>query len=637
MSSSSSPSAAATAAAAAAAVPSSVRIVVLGDGGTGKSSLILAAATESFPEKVAPLLPPLRLPPNAYPDNVPITIVDTSSRPEDQAKTEAELGRADVVVLTYACDRPATLDHLPGYWLPELRRLQVMAPIVVVGCRLDLRSERQPSLEDVMGPVMHQFREIESCLECSALRNIQVVEVFYYAQKAVLYPTAPLFDQQTQTLKPRCVRALKRIFTLCDHDKDGALNDVELNDFQVQCFGAPLQAAELAGVKRVVQDKMSEGVNDKGLTLSGFLFLHALFIERGRLETTWTVLRHFGYGQDLQLRADLLLVPSFKRMSDQSVELTEQALQFLEAAFRSFDADSDEALRAQELEELFSTAASYPWQQPPHADAAETNEMGAMTLNGFLSQWVLMTLLEPVKSLAHLLYLGYPGDPASAFRITRRRRLDRKKQSSTRNVLQCFVFGKEQPEKDALLDGLIGQPVGGSHKQASEERYAINSIQVPAAGTKFLVMRDISEQSMPEFLDRQDCLAPCDVSVFLYDSSSVESWDRARELLEAVAARAEDEEQEMPCLFVAAKDDLDAPTSVSMRSGDSGSDVHIRVVQAALKPHLNIPETTTGKAAKQYKRMMARSVTLATLGIAVLAAGIIAYKVYNARRQAASN
>lgn len=57
--------------------------------------------------------------------------------------------------------------------------------------------------------------------------------MFYYAQKAVLHPTAPLFDQESQTLKPRCIRALKRIFILCDHDMDSALNDNELNEFQV--------------------------------------------------------------------------------------------------------------------------------------------------------------------------------------------------------------------------------------------------------------------------------------------------------------------------------------------------------------------------------------------------------------------
>jgi Ras family protein T1 len=73
----------------------------------------------------------------------------------------------------------------------------------------------------------------------------QVPEVFYYAQKAVLHPTAPLFDQELQSLKPRCVRALKRIFIICDNDKDGALSDVELNEFQV-CFHEGYPAFHLA-------------------------------------------------------------------------------------------------------------------------------------------------------------------------------------------------------------------------------------------------------------------------------------------------------------------------------------------------------------------------------------------------------
>ena len=70
------------------------------------------------------------------------------------------------------------------------------------------------------------------------------------------------------------------------------------------------------GVKRVVQENLSIGVNDHGLTLPGFLFLHALFIEKGRLETTWAVLRKFGYDDDLNLSGDYLPVPS-KQAPDQ--------------------------------------------------------------------------------------------------------------------------------------------------------------------------------------------------------------------------------------------------------------------------------------------------------------------------------
>jgi len=85
---------------------------------------------------------------------------------------------------------------------------------------------------------------------------------------------------------------------------------------QVKCFNAPLQPSEIVGVKRVVQEKLPEGVNERGLTLRGFLFLHALFIEKGRLETTWTVLRKFGYNNDIRLD-DHFLPPSFKRAPDQ--------------------------------------------------------------------------------------------------------------------------------------------------------------------------------------------------------------------------------------------------------------------------------------------------------------------------------
>ena len=78
---------------------------------------------------------------------------------------------------------------------------------------------------------------------------------------------------------------------------------------QVRCFSAPLQPTEISGVKRAVQEKMLEGVNDNTLTLTGFLFLHALFIEKHHLETTWTILRKFDNYNDIKLRDDLIVMP----------------------------------------------------------------------------------------------------------------------------------------------------------------------------------------------------------------------------------------------------------------------------------------------------------------------------------------
>ena len=78
-----------------------VTVVVAGDPRVGKTALITAAATETFAASPPPCLPPTRLPADATPAGVPLTLVDTSSREEDRAATDAALRSADVVVLAF--------------------------------------------------------------------------------------------------------------------------------------------------------------------------------------------------------------------------------------------------------------------------------------------------------------------------------------------------------------------------------------------------------------------------------------------------------------------------------------------------------------------------------------------------------
>lgn len=211
------------------------------------------------------------------------------------------------------------------------------------------------------------------------------------------------------------------------------------------CFNRPLQSRELEGVKEVVAMSEEEGIRDGGLTQLGFLFLHTFFIQKGRLETTWTALRKFGYGEDLTLREEFLFPRlvgfpyCFKRLrkegsanwsgtrfdipTDCTAELSPKGYQFLTDLFEKFDKaslphhiqpplssplvltsifesnqDHDGALSTTELDDLFSTSPGNPWIATGFPETTITSESNAVTLQGWLAQWRYVLLVLPSHS-----------------------------------------------------------------------------------------------------------------------------------------------------------------------------------------------------------------------------------------------
>jgi Ras family protein T1 len=503
-----------------------VRVCVVGDKGAGKTSLIIAASTDSFPEEPPPVLPPTKLPGDLLPDQntqqqlhtaqgpCHVLVSDTSSEAEWRERLEVELQKSDVVVVCYPAGSVRSLSRVGTYWLPELRHMQVDKPIILVGCKEDQstaqaeQTEHESNtgqsdvddhqqagsdglgydngdnkkdsdmaalqLEQQLANLIDQWKEVEVCLQCSSRKLSNVIEVFSHAQKAVLHPTGPLYDAATGQLKPACVRALKRIFLLCDLDQDGYLSNKELNQFQTTCFNTPLQPEELEGVKKVVQMKIPDGIHSNGITLKGFVYLHALFVARGRMDTTWTVLRKFGYDNSLHLREDLIgghLSLIIQQIApDQVVELSRKGEQFFRSVFHTFDKDQDGVLSPQELEECFSTSPSSPWQRETLASVVETSSSNSasssssdgsgLTTRGFLSMWDLTTMQSPKVTLMYMLYLGFKGDLSQQIQVSRRRKHEIKRWGGQleRNVLNCFVFATKKTATRVVLDALIGRP-----------------------------------------------------------------------------------------------------------------------------------------------------------------------------------
>ncbi|XP_072798414.1 mitochondrial Rho GTPase 2 isoform X1 [Vicugna pacos] len=527
-----------------------VRILLLGEAQVGKTSLILSLVGEEFPEEVPPRAEEITIPADVTPEKVPTHIVDYSEIEQTAEELEEEIHKANVVCVVYDVSEEATIEKIRTKWIPLVNggKREPRVPIILVGNKSDLRPGG--SMEAVL-PIMSQFPEIETCVECSAKNLKNISELFYYAQKAVLHPTAPLYDPEAKQLRPACTQALTRIFRLSDQDMDQALNDQELNAFQKSCFGHPLAPQALEDVKMVVSRNVVGGVRDDRLTLDGFLFLNMLFIQRGRHETTWTILRRFGYGDSLELTADYLF-PPLRVPPGCSAELNHRGYQFVQRVFEKHDQDRDGALSPAELQSLFSVFPAAPW--GPQLSRTVRTEAGWLPLHGYLCQWTLVTYLDVRCCLEHLGYLGYPtlyeqDSQAHAITVTREKRLDQEKGQTQRSVLLCKVVGARGVGKSSFLQAFLGRGLGHQGAQdLSEESstYAIDTVQVNGQ-EKYLILCEVGADSLLTVAAD----ATCDVACLMFDGS-----DPASFTLCASVYKRHYMDGQTPCLFVSSKADL---------------------------------------------------------------------------------
>ncbi|OZJ02426.1 Mitochondrial Rho GTPase 1, partial [Bifiguratus adelaidae] len=108
-----------------------VRILLVGDDGVGKSTLITSLIKETYISNIQHVVPEVTIPPEVTPENVTTHIVDTSARPENREQLETEIRKAHVICIVYSISDPNTFNRLPIFWLPYIRSLGVNVPIVL--------------------------------------------------------------------------------------------------------------------------------------------------------------------------------------------------------------------------------------------------------------------------------------------------------------------------------------------------------------------------------------------------------------------------------------------------------------------------------------------------------------------------
>lgn len=588
-----------------------VRICVCGDIGTGKSSLITALVKDVFvTNKIQSVLPQITIPPSiGTPENVTTTIVDTSALPQERNTLRKEIRKSNVILLVYSDHY--SYERVALFWMPYFRSLGVNVPVVLCANKSDVAAsgDTPQVIEDEMLPVMAEFKEIDSCLRTSAREHHNVNEVFFLCQKAVTHPIAPIFDSKEGILKPAAVSALKRIFYLCDKDQDGYLNDKELSAFQLKCFDKPLSVEDLDNIKRSLRRGSAKPADDNGIDLDGFLRLNKLYVEKGRHETVWIILRTFHYTDSLSLK-ESFLKPKFEVPAHASAELSPAGYRFFVDLFLLFDKDNDGGLNNDELDALFAPTPGLPasWADSSFPSSTVRNDAGHVTLQGWLAQWSMTTFVEPKTTLQYLAYLGFePSNPkestTAALKITKPRKRRRKPGRVERNVMHCYVLGAPSSGKSSLLDAFLNRPFDSLYHPTIKPRTAVNSVELQGGKQCYLILEELGELE-PAILENQAKLEACDLICYTYDSADPDSFSHIVELRKKYPHL-----DNLPNIYVALKADLDKTTQRSEQQPDqytvglmmssplhvsvtwhSISDLFVTLAEAAINPSTAFPK-----------------------------------------------
>lgn len=168
------------------------KLVIIGDGACGKTSLLYVFTLGKFPEEYHPTVFE-----NYVTDcrvdgiKVSLTLWDTAGQEEYERLRPFSYSKADIILIGFAVDDPESLVNARTKWAEEALRYCPDAPIILVGLKKDLKQIKNSSKQQDMVSVedaQQVARQIgaKKVMECSALTGEGVDDVFELATRTSL-------------------------------------------------------------------------------------------------------------------------------------------------------------------------------------------------------------------------------------------------------------------------------------------------------------------------------------------------------------------------------------------------------------------------------------------------------------------
>ncbi|XP_034647563.1 rho-related GTP-binding protein RhoF [Trachemys scripta elegans] len=174
-----------------------LKIVIVGDGGCGKTSLLMVYAKGAFPEKYAPsVFEKYTTSITVGNKEVILNLYDTAGQEDYDRLRPLSYQNTNMVLICYDVMNPTSYDNVLIKWYPEVSHFCRGVPLILIGCKTDLRkdkehlrklmsSEQEPITYN-QGEATCQQMKAQAYLECSAKCRENIEDVFKEATNIAL-------------------------------------------------------------------------------------------------------------------------------------------------------------------------------------------------------------------------------------------------------------------------------------------------------------------------------------------------------------------------------------------------------------------------------------------------------------------